>query len=271
MNPKPVNVISPKTGPALDMSVYERLIEDGIADADRRDGAVDHLTARRLAIWLAARPQKPAFAQALASFARTGAFGRELLAELRARARSANSPNQPEAARLLQYRASRGPDLGPIGADFGAACDQIDRADAMLIDRRDRIRQGTDPSQQPRPEIDNPAVAAQASQDPGNPTVTLIMDAATARVAMFAIAANASERETYAREVTQFGQGLPEGSYGRQNRQSIAARETRAADRLRAIERAYQIALGRTAGATPDPVIAPVDAQQAADRDMELE
>jgi hypothetical protein len=97
------------------------------------------------------------------------------------------------------------------------------------------------------------------------------MDPATARIAIFAIAAYASERETYAREVRQFGQGLPEGSYGRQNRWAIAARETRAAQRLRAIERAYQIALGRAAGATPDPAITRTDVDQAADREMELE
>jgi len=49
---------------------------------------------------------------------------------------------------------------------------------------------------------------------------------------MFAIAAHADEREAHIREVEQFGQRLPEGSYGRRNRQAIAARETRVAVRL---------------------------------------
>jgi hypothetical protein len=253
------------------MPLYERLIGDGIADADERGGAVDHVTARRIAIWLNARPQQPTFAQALAHFTRTGAFSRDLVAELRARARSVNSPNRPQAHRLLQYHASRGPDLGPIGTGFGAACDQMDRADAMLIDLKDRTKRGIRPAHQPSTETDIPRITAHASQDPENPTVTLTMDPATAGIAIFAIAAHASERETYAREVRQFAQGLPEGSYGRQNRQSIAARETRAAHRLRAIERAYQIALGRTAETTPEPMITRTDADQAADRDMELE
>jgi len=38
---------------------------------------------------------------------------------------------------------------------------------------------------------------------------------------------HADEREAHIREVERFGQTLPEGSYGRQNRQAIAARETR--------------------------------------------
>ena len=68
---------------------------------------------------------------------------------------------------------------------------------------------------------------------------------------MFAIAAHADEREAHVREVEQFGQSLPEGSYGRRNRQAIAARETRVAARLRAVERAYRMAIERDAEFRP--------------------
>jgi hypothetical protein len=234
-------------------------------------GAIDHITARRLAIWLTARPQQPAFTQALAHFTRTGAFTRDLVVELRARASSANSPNRSEAQRLLQYAVSRGPDLGPIGTDFGANCDQIDRADAMLIDARERARNITRQHKQPAQEPATPTVTARASRDPGNPTITLSMDAATASMAIYAIATNAADREEYAREAERFSQGLPEGSYGKANRQAIAARETQAAARLRAVERAYQIAMGRATTAIPGYGITPSEADQAADRDMELE
>ena len=49
----------PEDGPLPDLALYEQLIDDGIADADRRGTIIDHVTARRLAIWLAARPQGP--------------------------------------------------------------------------------------------------------------------------------------------------------------------------------------------------------------------
>jgi hypothetical protein len=55
---------------------------------------------------------------------------------------------------------------------------------------------------------------------------------------MFAIAAHADEREAHLCEVERSGRSLPEGSYGRRNRQAIAARETRVATRLRAVEQA---------------------------------
>ena len=58
----------------------------------------------------------------------------------------------------------------------------------------------------------------------------------------------------HVREVEQFGQSLPEGSYGRRNRQAIAARETRVATRLRAVEHAYRTAIERdTAYRPPEP------------------
>ena len=69
--------------------------------------------------------------------------------------------------------------------------------------------------------------------------------------AMFAIAAHAGEREAHAREVGRSGAGWPDGSYGRRNRQAIAARETRVAVRLRAVEQAYGTATGRDTAYTP--------------------
>jgi hypothetical protein len=47
----------------------------------------------------------------------------------------------------------------------------------------------------------------------------------------------------YIREVERSGRSLPEGSYGRRNREAIATRETRVAARLRAVEHAYLAAV----------------------------
>ena len=95
---------------------------------------------------------------------------------------------------------------------------------------------------------------------------------ATANSAMFAIAAHADEREAHAREIERFGQSLPEGPYGRRNRQAIAAREARVASRLRAVEHAYRTANERDA--VPSPADAPRafrPPEHVADREIELE
>jgi hypothetical protein len=257
----------PEDGPLPDLALYERLIADGIAAADARGSIVDHVTARRLAIWLAARPQAQPFAQGLVRFINTGAINEAFKTELRKRVRSGTYSREPQAARLLQYCASRGDQLGPIDKDFGRTCDQIDRADVMLAGLRERARQGLGPPGQVWPEIDGPRTTAMARRDPESQAVTLVLDAASASIAMFAITAHADEREAHIREVERFGQTLPEDSYGRRNREAIAAREKRVAARLRAVEYAFRTAIERDA----EPSLPQSTWTSRAERDADVE
>ncbi len=89
---------------------------------------------------------------------------------------------------------------------------------------------------------------------------------------LFAVAAHAGEREAHIREVQRYGETLPEDSYGRRNRQAIATRETRVAARLRAVERAYRIAIERNVTyRAPEPTRSHCSSQRTADREIELE
>ena len=117
-----------------------------------------------------------------------------------------------------------------------------------------------------------PRITALARHDPDTGTVTLVLDSTTASIAMFALAAHADEREAHVREVERAGATLPDGSYGRANRQAIAVRGTRVATRLRAIEHACTAAAGHDIADAPRetrPDIPP--SAHAAGQELELE
>jgi hypothetical protein len=124
--------------PRRNLAIYQQLITQGLAEADRRGGAVDHVTARRMSLLLTSQTPDPQFARSLSRFAGDGAITQDLKERLRHYARSPGHQHQPHAARLLDYTVARGPDAGPVGTNFAAACDDADRADIRLAELRSR-------------------------------------------------------------------------------------------------------------------------------------
>jgi hypothetical protein len=76
----------------------------------------------------------------------------------------------------MQYCIARGTDLGPVGENFGAACDQIDRADKLLAGAHARARHRGRAPEPTWPEAEGPRITALARHDPETQTVTLVVD-----------------------------------------------------------------------------------------------
>jgi hypothetical protein len=261
---------SGKAGPERNPPLQERLIKDGIAAADRRATSIDHVTARRIALWLLpGAMDEPFLRGGLIRFAQNGAITDRLPEALRQHLRSPLHQTRFHTVKLSQYVAARGANRDPIGNDFAATCDEIDRTDAMLLAFRQHLQDGAGFPDPGSPGNGTQRPVALTRYDPVTRTFRFVLDADTANAAIHAITINALEREAHAREVQLNSQHLPEDTYGRRNREDIALRETQTAARLRAIERAYRTSLDHNATPAPEPT--EISAAVDGTRDQELE
>ena len=102
----------PQDGLLPDLPLYERPIGDGIAAADGRGTSVDHVTARRLAIWLAARPQAPVFTGAWSTSPRPERSAQRSRLNCVSTPAPALLPDQLQAARLMLFPAAQDEGVG---------------------------------------------------------------------------------------------------------------------------------------------------------------
>jgi hypothetical protein len=260
-----------QTRPKRDPALQERLIKEGIAAADRRAGAVDHVTARRIALWLLPGSiDEPFLRGGLIRFAQNGAITDRLGEALRQHLRSPLHQTRFHTVKLSQYVVARGANRDPISDDFAATCDRMDRTDAMLLEFRERLKDGGGFPEPGPPNSPQRAVAL-TRYDPATRTFRFVLDADTANAAIHAITIDALEREAHVREVQLNSQYLPEDTYGRQNREDIALRETKIATRLRAIERAYRTSLDHNATPALEPPETTATTDRVSGHELELE
>jgi hypothetical protein len=121
------------------MSRYPGWISQGVYAAQfRLSGVVDRVTARRMSLLLLSQTQDPQLSSGLAAFASDGSVTGELRHSLHRYARQSAHPHHQQSWTLLQYVKARGTNLGPLGADFAATCDQADQDEATPISGEQR-------------------------------------------------------------------------------------------------------------------------------------
>ena len=227
-----------------DLALYEQLIGDGTAAADAQDCPVDHVTARRLAIWLAARPQHPSFAQGLARFINTGAISPTSRTSSASTPAPPPTPTTPRPPGSCATPSPAAPTSARSATNFGAACHQLDRSDLMLAELRDRTWHGTSRRTRPGPaDTDGPRDHRPGPPRPRQPDRHLRPGRRHRQHRHLRHHRPRPRTRSPPPRNPAPRQALPEGSYGRRNRQAIADRETRITTRLRAIEHAYQTAI----------------------------